>query len=79
MQPTEPERRFLSILGGYLVSLPFDLKVFQEAVADEIGGAKAAVADAAFDGPGAGDDFARGPSVRDLLFCEIVRGIHTGL
>jgi len=35
MQPTEPERRFLSILGGYLVSLPFDLKAFQEAVADE--------------------------------------------
>lgn len=35
MQPAEQERRFLSIVGGYLVSLPFDLKVLQEAVTDE--------------------------------------------
>lgn len=31
----ETERRFLSILGGYLLSLPFDLKALQEAVADD--------------------------------------------
>lgn len=31
----ETERRFLSLLGEYLVSLPFDLKALQEAVADD--------------------------------------------
>ena len=35
MEPAEQERRFLSFVGGYLVSLPFDLKVLQEAVTDE--------------------------------------------
>src|SRR2546423_134020 len=34
MDAKEKERRFLSMLGDYLVSLPFDLKVLQEAVAD---------------------------------------------
>jgi hypothetical protein len=34
MSVKETERRFLSILGEYLVSLPFDLKVLQEAVTD---------------------------------------------
>jgi len=34
MSDQETERRFLSLLGEYLVSLPFDLKVLQEAVAD---------------------------------------------
>lgn len=35
MIATETERRFLSLLGGYLLSLPFDLKALQEAVADD--------------------------------------------
>src|SRR5439155_951561 len=34
MRPKETEARFLSILSEYLVSLPFDLKILQEAVAD---------------------------------------------
>lgn len=34
MSSKETERQFLSVLGGYLVSLPFDLKILQEAVAD---------------------------------------------
>jgi hypothetical protein len=34
MNAQEKERRFLSLLGEYLVSLPSDLKVLQEAVAD---------------------------------------------
>jgi hypothetical protein len=34
MTAKEAERRFISILSDYLVSLPFDLKVLQEAVAD---------------------------------------------
>src|SRR5207244_2207193 len=34
MSPQETERRFLSLLTDCLVSLPFDLKVLQEAVAD---------------------------------------------
>src|SRR5262249_53334459 len=34
MDSKETERRFISILSDYLVSLPFDLKVLQEAVAD---------------------------------------------
>jgi hypothetical protein len=34
MNAQEKERRFLSLLGEYLVSLPFDLKVLQEAVAN---------------------------------------------
>ena len=34
MSDKEKEQRFLSILGGYLLSLPFDLKILQEAVAD---------------------------------------------
>jgi hypothetical protein len=34
MSVQETERRFLSLLSEYLVSLPFDLKVLQEAVAD---------------------------------------------
>jgi hypothetical protein len=34
MTAKETEQRFLSILSQYLVSLPFDLKILQEAVAD---------------------------------------------
>ena len=34
MTPKETERRFLSLVAEYLVSLPFDLKILQEAVAD---------------------------------------------
>jgi hypothetical protein len=34
MRPKETEARFLSIVSEFLVSLPFDLKVLQEAVAD---------------------------------------------
>jgi hypothetical protein len=34
MTSNETERSFLSVLGNYLVSLPFDLKILQEAVAD---------------------------------------------
>ena len=34
MEPKEVERRFLSIVSEFLVSLPFDLKILQEAVSD---------------------------------------------
>src|SRR5688572_20545643 len=34
MAPKETEHRFISRLSEYLVSLPFDLKVLQEAVSD---------------------------------------------
>jgi hypothetical protein len=34
MSIKETERRFLSLMTEYLVSLPFDLKILQEAVAD---------------------------------------------
>ena len=34
MTPKETEHRFLSLIGEYLVSLPSDLKILQEAVAD---------------------------------------------
>ena len=34
MSAKETERRFLSKIGEYLISLPFDLKILQEAVSD---------------------------------------------
>jgi hypothetical protein len=34
VMPTEAERAFLEKIGEYLISLPFDLKILQEAVTD---------------------------------------------